>query len=499
MTSEGYILTVDQGTTGTRASLVDHSGQILWTTYKEVPQIYPRPGWVEQDPLLITESVFQTIEDLLDDYEVSPNEIRGLGLTNQRETTILWNKETGEPISNAVVWQCRRTADMCNDMKEKGLADKVYEVTGLPIDPYFSATKIRWILDNVPGAHQMARNDKLAFGTVDSWLIWHFTNGRSHITDVSNASRTMLFDIKSSEWSKEMLEIMDIPENMLPEVVSSSGNITTVSGNHFGGYTIPISGIAGDQQSALFGQCCFNPGMLKVTYGTGAFLLMNTGSELVRSGEGLLSTVAWDIEGEITYALEGGVFSAGSAVQWLRDEMGLISQAEEIEILANSVSDNGGVYFVPAFNGLGSPYWDPFARGSIQGLTRGSNKGHLARAILESIAYQCNEVLSLMFAEANRPITSLKADGGASSNGLLMQFQADISGFSVNRAQSLETTSLGAAYLAGLGIGFWETREEIARLWKTGGDYIPTFTPEIREKLKRDWRRAANRSLKWIS
>ena len=296
-----------------------------------------------------------------------------------------------------------------------------------------------------------------------------------------------------------MLEIMDIPENMLPEVVSSSGNITTVSGNHFGGYTIPISGIAGDQQSALFGQCCFNPGMLKVTYGTGAFLLMNTGSELVRSGEGLLSTVAWDIEGEITYALEGGVFSAGSAVQWLRDEMGLISQAEEIEILANSVSDNGGVYFVPAFNGLGSPYWDPFARGSIQGLTRGSNKGHLARAILESIAYQCNEVLSLMFAEANRPITSLKADGGASSNGLLMQFQADISGFSVNRAQSLETTSLGAAYLAGLGIGFWETREEIARLWKTGGDYIPTFTPEIREKLKRDWRRAANRSLKWIS
>ena len=278
MTSEGYILTVDQGTTGTRASLVDHSGQILWTTYKEVPQIYPRPGWVEQDPLLITESVFQTIEDLLDDYEVSPNEIRGLGLTNQRETTILWNKETGEPISNAVVWQCRRTADMCNDMKEKGLADKVYEVTGLPIDPYFSATKIRWILDNVPGAHQMARNDKLAFGTVDSWLIWHLTNGRSHITDVSNASRTMLFDIKSSEWSKEMLEIMDIPENMLPEVVSSSGNITTVSGNHFGGYTIPISGIAGDQQSALFGQCCFNPGMLKVTYGTGAFLLMNTGS-----------------------------------------------------------------------------------------------------------------------------------------------------------------------------------------------------------------------------
>ena len=419
MTSEGYILTVDQGTTGTRASLVDHSGQILWTTYKEVPQIYPRPGWVEQDPLLITESVFQTIEDLLDDYEVSPNEIRGLGLTNQRETTILWNKETGEPISNAVVWQCRRTADMCNDMKEKGLADKVYEVTGLQIDPYFSATKIRWILDNVPGAHQMARNDKLAFGTVDSWLIWHLTNGRSHITDVSNASRTMLFDIKSSEWSKEMLEIMDIPENMLPEVVSSSGNITTVSGNHFGGYTVPISGIAGDQQSALFGQCCFNPGMLKVTYGTGAFLLMNTGSELVRSGEGLLSTVAWDIEGEITYALEGGVFSAGSAVQWLRDEMGLISQAEEIEILANSVSDNGGVYFVPAFNGLGSPYWDPFARGSIQGLTRGSNKGHLARAILESIAYQCNEVLSLMFAEANRPITSLKADGGASSNGLL--------------------------------------------------------------------------------
>lgn len=498
MISEGYILTVDQGTTGTRSCLVDHSGQILWSSYKEVPQIYPRPGWVEQDPLLITDSVFQTIEDLLDDYEVSPREIRGLGLTNQRETTIVWNKETGEPISNAIVWQCRRTADICNDMKEKDLADKVYEVTGLPIDPYFSATKIRWILDNVPGAHQMARNDKLAFGTVDSWLIWHLTNGKSHITDVSNASRTMLFDIRSSKWSSEMLEIMDIPETMLPDVVSSSGNLTSVSGNHFAGYTIPLSGIAGDQQSALFGQCCFNPGMLKVTYGTGAFLLMNTGHELVRSGEGLLSTIAWDIEGEVTYALEGGVFSAGSAVQWLRDEMELISNADEIETLANSVSDNGGVYFVPAFNGLGSPYWDPFARGSIQGLTRGSNKGHLARAVIESIAYQCNEVLSLMFTEANRPITSLKADGGASANNLLMQFQADISGFSVNRAHSLETTSLGAAYLAGLGIGFWETQEEIARLWKTGGDFIPNFTTDIRDKLKRDWQRAAKRSLKWV-
>ena len=498
MISEGYILTVDQGTTGTRSCLVDHSGQILWSSYKEVPQIYPRPGWVEQDPLLITDSVFQTIEDLLDDYEVSPREIRGLGLTNQRETTIVWNKETGEPISNAIVWQCRRTADICNDMKEKDLADKVYEVTGLPIDPYFSATKIRWILDNVPGAHQMARNDKLAFGTVDSWLIWHLTNGKSHITDVSNASRTMLFDIRSSKWSSEMLEIMDIPETMLPDVVSSSGNLTSVSGNHFAGYTIPLSGIAGDQQSALFGQCCFNPGMLKVTYATGAFLLMNTGHELVRSGEGLLSTIAWDIEGEVTYALEGGVFSAGSAVQWLRDEMELISNADEIETLANSVSDNGGVYFVPAFNGLGSPYWDPFARGSIQGLTRGSNKGHLARAVIESIAYQCNEVLSLMFTEANRPITSLKADGGASANNLLMQFQADISGFSVNRAHSLETTSLGAAYLAGLGIGFWETQEEIARLWKTGGDFIPNFTTDIRDKLKRDWQRAAKRSLKWV-
>ena len=498
MISEGYILTVDQGTTGTRSCLVDHSGQILWSSYKEVPQIYPRPGWVEQDPLLITDSVFQTIEDLLDEYEVSPREIRGLGLTNQRETTIVWNKETGEPISNAIVWQCRRTADICNDMKEKDLADKVYEVTGLPIDPYFSATKIRWILDNVPGAHQMARNDKLAFGTVDSWLIWHLTNGKSHITDVSNASRTMLFDIRSSKWSSEMLEIMDIPETMLPDVVSSSGNLTSVSGNHFAGYTIPLSGIAGDQQSALFGQCCFNPGMLKVTYGTGAFLLMNTGHELVRSGEGLLSTIAWDIEGEVTYALEGGVFSAGSAVQWLRDEMELISNADEIETLANSVSDNGGVYFVPAFNGLGSPYWDPFARGSIQGLTRGSNKGHLARAVIESIAYQCNEVLSLMFTEANRPITSLKADGGASANNLLMQFQADISGFSVNRAHSLETTSLGAAYLAGLGIGFWETQEEIARLWKTGGDFIPNFTTDIRDKLKRDWQRAAKRSLKWV-
>jgi glycerol kinase len=382
-------------------------------------------------------------------------------------------------------------------MKDKGLSNLVYETTGLTIDPYFSGTKIRWILDNVPGAYQMARRGELAFGTVDSWLIWNLSNGASHITDVSNASRTMLYDIRKSQWSSEMLEVMDIPVSMLPEVVPSSGNLASVAGNHFAGQSIPICGIVGDQQSALFGQCCFNPGMIKVTYGTGAFLLMNTGKEIVRSKEGLLTTVAWEIDGEVTYALEGGVFSAGSAVQWLRDEMNLISSADEIETLAQTVEDNGGVYFVPAFNGLGTPYWDPFARGSIQGLTMGSNKGHLARAIIESIAYQSNEVLSLMFLEANRPITSLRADGGASSNDLLMQFQADISGFSVNRAYSLETTSLGAAFLAGLGIGLWNNQQEIDYLWRTGGDFIPRLGQDLRNNLKNHWQKAAQRSLQW--
>ena len=436
---------------------------------------------------------------LFNDLEISPSAVQAIGITNQRETTLVWNKQTGKPITNAVVWECRRTTDICNNMKEQGLSDTVAEVTGLTIDPYFSATKIRWILDNVTGADQDAKQGKLAFGTVDSWLVWNLTNGTQHIIDTSNASRTMLFDIRTKEWSDDMLALMDIPRSMLPEIVPSSGRLTTSGGNFFGGYPIPICGIAGDQQSALFGQCCFSPGMMKVTYGTGAFLLMNTGPEILRSKKGLLTTVAWDLNGTLNYALEGGVFSAGSPVQWLRDEIGIIQQSADIESLALSVPDNGGVYLVPGFNGLGTPYWDPEARGSIHGLTRGSNRGHLARATLESIAYQCDDVLRLIAEESGRKITSVRSDGGGSSNDMLMQFQADISGVLIDRSSSLETTSLGAAYLAGLGIGFWESQNQIEGLWESRGSFSPNMDPSRRALLRHYWLKAVERSLGWAA
>ena len=499
MSTSGYILTIDQGTTGTRAGLVDESGKLLWSTYQEIRQQYRYSGWVEQNPTEILESVYSTVDSLFDDLEISPSAIKAIGVTNQRETTLVWNKQTGEPISNAIVWECRRTTGICNNMKEQGLSDTVAEVTGLTIDPYFSATKIRWILDNVTGADQDAKQGKLAFGTVDSWLIWNLTNGTQHIIDTSNASRTMLFDIRTKKWSDDMLQIMDIPRSMLPEVVPSSGRLTTSGGNFFGGHPIPICGIAGDQQSALFGQCCFSPGMLKITYGTGAFLLMNTGSEIVRSKAGLLTTVAWDLNGALNYALEGGVFSAGSTVQWLRDEMGVIEQSADIEELAQSVPDNGGVYLVPGFNGLGTPYWDPEARGSIHGLTRGSNRGHLARAALESIAYQCDDVLRLISAESGQQITSIRSDGGGSGNNMLMQFQADISGVLIERSLSIETTSLGAAYLAGLGIGFWDSQNQIERLWQSRGLFLPNMNLSRRELLRHYWLKAVERSLGWAA
>ena len=499
MSTSGYILTIDQGTTGTRAGLVDESGKLLWSTYQKIRQQYKCPGWVEQNPTEILESVYSTVDSLFDDLEISPSAIKAIGVTNQRETTLVWNKQTGEPISNAIVWECRRTTGICNNMKEQGLSDTVAEVTGLTIDPYFSATKIRWILDNVTGADQDAKQGKLAFGTVDSWLIWNLTNGTQHIIDTSNASRTMLFDIRTKKWSDDMLQIMDIPRSMLPEVVPSSGRLTTSGGNFFGGHPIPICGIAGDQQSALFGQCCFSPGMLKITYGTGAFLLMNTGSEIVRSKAGLLTTVAWDLNGALNYALEGGVFSAGSTVQWLRDEMGVIEQSADIEELAQSVPDNGGVYLVPGFNGLGTPYWDPEARGSIHGLTRGSNRGDLARAALESIAYQCDDVLRLISAESGKQITSIRSDGGGSGNNMLMQFQADISGVLIERSLSIETTSLGAAYLAGLGIGFWDSQNQIERLWQSRGLFLPNMNLSRRELLRHYWLKAVERSLGWAA
>ena len=499
MSTSGYILTIDQGTTGTRAGLVDETGKLLWSTYQEIRQQYKYTGWVEQNPTEILESVYSTVDSLIDDLEISPSAIKAIGVTNQRETTLVWNKQTGEPISNAIVWECRRTTGICNNMKEQGLSDTVAEVTGLTIDPYFSATKIRWILDNVTGADQDAKQGKLAFGTVDSWLVWNLTNGTQHIIDTSNASRTMLFEIRTKKWSDDMLKIMDIPMSMLPEIVPSSGRLTTSGGNFFGGHPIPICGIAGDQQRALFGQCCFFPGMLKVTYGTGAFLLMNTGSEIVSSKAGLLTTVAWDLNGALNYALEGGVFSAGSTVQWLRDEMGIIEQSADIEELAQSVPDNGGVYLVPGFNGLGTPYWDPEARGSIHGLTRGSNRGHLARAALESIAYQCDDVLRLMSAESGKQITTIRSDGGGSGNNMLMQFQADISGVLIERSLSIETTSLGAAYLAGLGIGFWDSQNQIERLWQSGGLFLPNMNLSRRDLLRHYWLKAVERSLGWAA
>ena len=449
-----YILSIDQGTTGTRAGIVNQDGKLVASRYQEIKQFYPKPGWVEQDPIEIFESVSNTVGKLLDECKIQFSSITSVGITNQRETIIAWDKTTGKPVYNAIVWQCRRTTNYCNLLIDKGLSQTIKNTTGLTIDPYFSATKISWILENVPGARTLADNGSLAFGTVDSWLVWNLSHGSSHIIDITNASRTMLFDINKLEWSDELLNIMNIPESMLPEVVPSSGELANVS---FGlnNPSLPLTGIAGDQQSALFGQGCFEPGMVKVTYGTGAFLLINTGTELISTGKELLTTIGWSLNGHVSYALEGAVFSAGSTIQWLRDQIKIINNSSEVEDLALSVEDNGGVFFVPAFSGLGSPYWDPEARATIQGITGGSNRGHIARAAIESIAYQCDDVINLMLTQSNISLKEFKADGGASVNNTLMQFQSDISNFNIQRSSTSESTLLGAAYLSGIGSGFW--------------------------------------------
>ncbi|MGX8703422.1 MAG: glycerol kinase GlpK, partial [bacterium] len=476
--------------------LFNKKGEIRSVAQQEFTQYYPKPGWVEHDPDEILGTMLSVSREALANVGASASDIAAIGITNQRETTIVWNKTTGRPICNAIVWQCRRTAPMANQLIEEGYADAIREKTGLRIDPYFSATKIAWILDNVPGARAMAEAGELLFGTVDTWLIWNMTDGLAHVTDVSNASRTMLYNIRKLCWDEEILERLRIPASMLPEVRMSSEIYGKCSPQLFGA-RIPIAGAAGDQQSALFGQNCFQKGDAKNTYGTGCFLLANAGSEVPVSYHGLLTTIAWGIDGKVTYALEGSVFVGGAAIQWLRDEMGLVKSAAETEYVARSVPDTNGCYVVPAFTGLGAPYWDSYARGVIVGLTRGVGRAHIVRATLESLAYQVNDVLESMSSDIGTRFTSLRVDGGASANNLLMEMQANISGLSVERPVCLETTALGAAYFAGLAVGFWKDFDELRANAAGGRTFIPRIEKEEREEKIAGWHRAVERSFKW--
>jgi len=491
-----YILALDSGTTSTRAILFNHSGEIVSVANQEFPQIYPKPGWVEHDPVVIWKSQLGVTQRVIRQQGIPATQIEAIGITNQRETTVVWNRETGEPVCNAIVWQDRRTSGICEQLVKEGYGREVTEKTGLVIDAYFSATKIRWILDHVAGARQLANEGKLAFGTIDTWLIWNFTGGALHITDVSNASRTMMFNIHTLEWDAGLLRILDIPLSMLPEVRSSSevyGH--TLSG--LLGAEAPLGGIAGDQQAALFGQMCTREGMVKNTYGTGCFVMMNTGSKPIASKNNLLSTIAWKIGDEVTYALEGSIFMGGATVQWLRDQLGLISKSSEIEELALQVEDTGGVCLVPGFVGLGAPHWDPYATGLLIGLSRGTTRAHIARAALEGIAFSSMEVIQTMADDAGIPVTELRVDGGASVNNLLMQIQADAIFKTVVRPQVTETTALGAAYLAGLATGFWKDTEELSRHWKEDRKFFPVVDkPEMDRKIV-IWNKAVERSKRW--
>ena len=469
-----YVLALDAGTSSSRAILFDHAGHIVSVSQKEFHQIYPKPGWVEHDPLEIWETQRAVAREAIEKASATPDEIVAIGITNQRETTVVWNRETGKPVYNAIVWQCRRTSEYCDDLKRRGLADSIREKTGLVPDAYFSGTKIRWILENVPGARADAEAGRLLFGTIDTWLIWNLTGGKVHATDYSNASRTMLYDIGALKWDDDILREFGIPKSILPEVRSSSGSFGETAPEIFGA-PLPISGVAGDQQSALFGQTCFEAGDAKNTYGTGCFMLMNTGDRRVPSKNGLLTTIAWGIGGKVSYALEGSVFTAGAAIQWLRDELGLLARASDSEAMAKSVPNANGCYVVPAFTGLGAPYWDQYARGAVLGLTRGVNKNHVVRATLESLAYQTADVLEAMKKDAGIALNALRVDGGASANDFLMQFQSDVIGVPVERPECVETTALGAAYLAGLATGFWNGPAELKA--NVGG--LRRFTPAI--------------------
>jgi len=491
-----FILSLDQGTTSSRAIVFDGRGRVASMAQREFAQIFPRPGWVEHDPGEIWRSQLATARDAIDEAGLEPRDIAAIGITNQRETAIVWDRKTGEPVSNAIVWQDRRTAEYCSELQSSGLGKRVTKTTGLVIDAYFSGTKIRWLLDNVPGARARAEQGELAFGTVDTWLVWNLTGGNAHLTDATNACRTLLADIHTLDWSQEMLGLFDIPSAILPEIRSSS-EVYAVTDPALFGVEIPIAGIAGDQHAALFGQACLQPGMAKNTYGTGSFLLMNTGTEPVRSANHLLTTVAWKIGDSVEYALEGSVFITGAAVQWLRDQLGIISRAAEIEDLARQVPDAGGVYFVPAFTGLGAPHWDGFARGTITGLTRGSNKAHLARAALDAIALQSRDVLVAMTSDSGIDLAELRVDGGASANVLLMQIQADLLGVPVVRPTVSETTALGAAYLAGLAAGVWDSRETIANHWEVDRRYDPAPDSGGRAEHIARWEKAVARARAW--
>ena len=490
-----YILALDQGTTSSRSILFDKSGNQVAVAQKEFTQIFPQPGWVEHDPMEIWESQIQTARQVLTKLNIAATNIAAIGITNQRETTILWDKKTGQPVYNAIVWQDRRTAPACEEIKKKkDVAKYIMEATGLVLDPYFSATKIKWILDNVKGARKRAEDGELCFGTVDTWLTYMLTGGQLHITDYSNASRTLLFNIKTKKWDDKILAAFKIPRIILPEVMDSSKFYGLTSRDVFDEKQIPIAGIAGDQQAALFGQACFTEGMAKNTYGTGCFMLMNTGDKMVRSKTGLLTTIAWSLNGKVEYALEGSVFIGGAAMQWLRDGLGLISKAEDSEKSANSIQSTDGVYMVPAFAGLGAPYWDHEARGAIYGLTRGTTKDHLIRAALESIAYQTRDVLNVMEADSKIKLKSLRVDGGASMNNFLMQFQADIMGTQVDRPKVVETTALGAAYLAGIAVGFYK-KTDIAKNWLIDRKFKPEMKEPQRKALSDGWKTAVRKTM----
>jgi len=491
-----YILALDQGTTSSRSLVFDEQGNIISQAQKEFRQLFPQPGWVEHDAEEIWSTQYGTMAEAVAKANINMKQIAGIGITNQRETTVVWDKSSGQPIYNAIVWQDRRTASDCDKLKSAGWAETIQQKTGLIIDAYFSATKLKWILDNVTGARQKAINGELAFGTIDSWLTWKLTNGEVHVTDVSNASRTMLYNIHSLQWDEELLKIFDIPASVLPEVKPSS-KIYGVTGSIIPDSRIPIAGIAGDQQAALFGQLCTQPGMVKNTYGTGCFMLMNTGEKAIASKNNLLTTIAWQIDNKTEYALEGSVFIAGAVVQWLRDELKIIRTSAEIEKLAAQVKDTEGVYIVPAFAGLGAPHWNQYARGSIFGLTRGSSNAHIARAALDSIAYQTFDVLKAMEADAAIHIKELRVDGGATVNNQLMQFQSDILNTKVVRPKITETTALGAAYLAGLAVGYWKSIEEIQEQWQADKSFSPSMVDEKRNELVKGWQRAVNASIAW--
>lgn len=490
---EKYILSLDQGTTSSRAILFNHQGKICSIAQKEINQIFPKPGWVEHNPIEIWSSQLSVATEAIANLGIHSDEIAGIGIANQRETTIIWSRKTGKPIYNALVWQDHRTADVCDEMIANGMSDIVKRKTGLELDAYFSATKIGWLLDNVSGARKRAEKGELAFGTVDTWLIWNLTNGNSHLTDISNASRTMLFNIHTLEWDEELLSIFKIPRELLPEVKPNS-HVFAHTAQRLISARIPICGVIGDQQAAMFGQLCIKEGMVKNTYGTGCFLMLNTGDKPILSNNRLITTIAWQMDNKITYALEGSVFIAGAVVQWLRDKLNIIKTSKQIEIIAGKVSDNGGVYFVPAFTGLGAPYWRQHAKGLIYGITQGTTEAHIARAALESIAYQSYDVIRAMEKDIGTNVVYIRADGGASANSMLMQFQSDILGITVERPEIQETTALGAAYMAGLAIGYWDNIEELISQWSIDRAFTPIMHPDKVDNLIKHWHEAISKA-----